>query len=83
MRTRNTGGKTTVNQNTASLLTLATPSRTIYNISAAYETQIGGYETAFRAGIQNAADKAYWAGGASNLFVGAPRVFAINASVTF
>lgn len=76
-------GSTIAYQNTASLLTIAAPSHTIFNVSASYGTEVSGFETIFRAGVQNLTDKDYWAAGANNVFVGAPRVFTLNAEVKF
>jgi iron complex outermembrane receptor protein len=65
------------------------PSWTRYDLGARYLTTIGGKLVTFRARLDNATDKNYWAsvGGASindnYLVLGAPRTLALTASIEF
>jgi iron complex outermembrane recepter protein len=57
---------------------------TIVNIGAIYDTRIAGYDTTFRAGINNVADKKYWLFQSSDYVkAGDPRTFMMSASVRF
>jgi iron complex outermembrane receptor protein len=60
------------------------------NVGARYATRVAGHAVTLRAGIDNLTDKAYWGGswggsGDSGLSggLGAPRTFALSASVDF
>lgn len=56
----------------------------IVNIGATYDTQIYGYETTFRAGINNLTDKRYWLFQSSDYVkAGDPRTYGLSASVKF
>jgi len=49
---------------------------------ARYQTRIGGHTTVFRAGVQNLADKRYWAAANYNaVWPGQPRTFFMSAQV--
>nr|WP_295376145.1 TonB-dependent receptor [Pseudoxanthomonas sp.] len=75
-------GETVAYQNTARLLTIKTPSYTLYDVSAKYQQLVGGHAVTYRAGINNLFDKTYWIGGsATYMFLGDPRTY--FASVTF
>lgn len=57
---------------------------TIVNIGAIYDTRINGYDTTFRAGINNVANKKYWLFQSSDYVkAGDPRSFLVSASVRF
>lgn len=57
---------------------------TIVNIGAIYDTQIQGYDTTFRAGINNVANKKYWLfQSADYVKAGDPRTFMVSASLRF
>ncbi|CAM3559723.1 hypothetical protein BOSP111201_12560 [Bordetella sputigena] len=57
---------------------------TIVNIGAVYDTRIAGYDTTFRAGINNVADKKYWLfQSADYVKAGDPRTFMMSASGRF
>jgi len=63
---------------------------TTVNVGARYVTRVAGTAVAFRAGIENLTNKAYWGGswggsGDSGLSggLGAPRTFALSATVDF
>lgn len=56
----------------------------IVNIGATYDTRIHGYETTFRAGINNLADKRYWLYQSSDYVkAGDPRTYSLSASLKF
>jgi iron complex outermembrane receptor protein len=56
----------------------------IVNIGATYDTRIYGYETTFRAGINNLADKRYWLYQSPDYVkAGDPRTYALSASLKF
>ncbi len=56
----------------------------IVNIGATYDTRIYGYETTFRAGINNLADKRYWLYQSPDYVkAGDPRTYALSASLRF
>ena len=56
----------------------------IINIGATYDTRIYGYETTFRAGINNLADKRYWLFQSSDYVkAGDPRTYGLSASLKF
>ncbi|ALM86244.1 TonB-dependent siderophore receptor [Bordetella sp. N] len=56
----------------------------LFNVGATYEMRVNGYETTFRAGIDNVANKRYWMYQASNYVkAGDPRTFTLTASVKF
>ncbi len=60
------------------------PDYTIFNIGATYDTRIYGYETTFRAGINNVADKRYWLfQSADYVKAGDPRTFSLSATLRF
>jgi iron complex outermembrane recepter protein len=69
--------------------TMSIPSWTRYDLGARYLTDIGGKLVTFRAQLNNATDKSYWAsvGGASvsnnYLVLGAPRTLIVSATVDF
>ena len=57
---------------------------TILNIGATYDTHIYGYETTFRAGINNVTDKRYWLYQSSDYVkAGDPRTYSLSASLKF
>jgi len=57
---------------------------TIFNIGATYDTRISGYDTTFRAGINNVANKRYWLyQSADYVKAGDPRTFSLSASIKF
>ncbi|MBO1114571.1 TonB-dependent siderophore receptor [Bordetella petrii] len=57
---------------------------TILNIGATYDTRIYGYETTFRAGINNVTDKRYWLYQSSDYVkAGDPRTYSLSASLKF
>jgi iron complex outermembrane receptor protein len=57
---------------------------TIVNIGAIYDTRLYGYDTTFRVGINNIADKKYWLFQSSDYIkAGDPRTFMASASVRF
>lgn len=59
-------------------------SYTLLNIGATYETRIAGYETTFRAGINNLANKRYWLYQTPEYIKpGDPRTYSLSASVKF
>ncbi|WP_459615461.1 TonB-dependent siderophore receptor [Bordetella sp. 2513F-2] len=56
----------------------------IVNIGATYDTRIQGYDTTFRAGINNVFDKRYWLYQSSDYVkAGDPRIFSLSASLHF
>lgn len=58
------------------------PSYVRVDAGARYQTRIGGHTTIFRAGIQNVADKRYWAAANYNaVWPGQPRTFFLSAQV--
>lgn len=64
------------------------PSWTRLDLGARYLTIISGKAVTFRARVDNATDRAYWASaggypGANYLVLGAPRTFSLSASVDF
>ncbi|CAB3842315.1 Ferric-anguibactin receptor FatA [Achromobacter insuavis] len=60
------------------------PGYAIVNIGATYDTRIYGYETTFRAGVNNLADKRYWLYQSPNYVkVGDPRTYGLSASLKF
>jgi iron complex outermembrane receptor protein len=58
------------------------PGRTVYDIGMRYALQVAGRPVTVRAGVQNLANKAYWAG---QLYsgLGAPRTFLLSTTVDF
>ncbi|QSY67760.1 TonB-dependent receptor [Bordetella holmesii] len=57
---------------------------TLVNIDATYDTRIAGYETTFRAGINNLANKRYWLyQTAEYIKPGDPRTYSLSATVKF
>ncbi|WP_240702195.1 TonB-dependent siderophore receptor [Trinickia terrae] len=53
-----------------------------FDAGAAYQMQIGGHSTVFRAGVQNLTDKRYWAAANYNsVWPGQPRTFFLSAQV--
>lgn len=63
---------------------LRTPAYTLLNLGATYDTVVGGYDTTFRASINNAADKRYWMYQYANYVkAGDPRTFSLSATVRF
>lgn len=68
--------------------TLNVPGWTRFDIGSRYELNLGGHDLTLRARIGNVLDKNYWASsggypGSGYLVVGAPRTFALNASLDF
>ncbi|MBV7485062.1 TonB-dependent receptor [Bordetella sp. BOR01] len=60
------------------------PDYAIVNIGATYDTRIYGYETTFRAGINNVADKRYWLYQSPDYVkAGDPRTYSLSASLKF
>ena len=60
------------------------PDFAIVNIGATYDTRIYGYETTFRAGINNLANKRYWLYQSSDYIkAGDPRTYGLSASLKF
>lgn len=60
------------------------PDYAIVNIGATYDTRIYGYETTFRAGINNVADKRYWLYQSPDYVkAGDPRTYSLSASLRF
>ncbi len=60
------------------------PDFAIVNIGATYDTRIHGYETTFRAGINNVANKRYWLYQSSDYIkAGDPRTYGLSASLKF
>lgn len=60
------------------------PDYAIVNIGATYDTRIYGYDTTFRAGINNLADKRYWLYQSSDYVkAGDPRTYGLSASIKF
>ncbi|MBO9354397.1 TonB-dependent siderophore receptor [Bordetella petrii] len=60
------------------------PGYAIVNIGARYDTRIYGYETTFRAGINNLADKRYWLYQSPDYVkAGDPRTYSLSASLRF
>ncbi len=60
------------------------PGRVTYDLGARYATKISGTPVTFRATVLNATNKAYWGMPLlSSLALGAPRTFALSASVDF
>lgn len=57
---------------------------TIINIGASYDTQISGYDTTIRAGINNLTNKRYWLY-QSEYYIkaGDPRTYSLSASIAF
>jgi len=56
----------------------------IVNVGATYDTRIYGYETTFRAGINNLADKRYWLYQSEGYVkAGDPRTYGLSASLKF
>ena len=56
----------------------------IVNVGATYDTRIHGYETTFRAGINNLANKRYWLYQSSDYVkAGDPRTYGLSASLKF
>nr|WP_231755500.1 TonB-dependent receptor [Bordetella sp. N] len=57
---------------------------TIFNLGATYDTRIYGYDTTFRAGINNLTNKRYWLyQSADYVKAGDPRTFSLSASLKF
>lgn len=57
---------------------------TIVNIGAIYDTRLYGYDTTFRAGINNLANKKYWMfQSADYVKAGDPRSFMVSATLRF
>lgn len=57
---------------------------TIVNIGATYDTRIYGYNTTFRAGINNLTNKRYWLFQSENYVkAGDPRTYSLSASIAF
>jgi iron complex outermembrane receptor protein len=68
--------------------TLELPSWTRLDLGARYLTTISGKAVTFRARVDNATDRNYWASaggypGANYLVLGAPRTFSLSASIDF
>ncbi|RYX93854.1 MAG: TonB-dependent receptor [Comamonadaceae bacterium] len=68
--------------------TQSVPSWTRVDLGARYITEVAGKAVTFRARMENAANKDYWASvggypGAGYLVLGAPRTVSLNASVDF
>ncbi|MBB6576673.1 iron complex outermembrane receptor protein [Comamonas odontotermitis] len=65
--------------------TLRAPSWTRVDLGARYATTMAGKRTVFRANVDNAFDRKYWAGAFADNFltVGAPRTYRVSASVDF
>jgi len=60
------------------------PDYAIVNIGATYDTRLYGYETTFRAGINNVADKRYWLYQSPDYVkAGDPRTYSLSASLRF
>jgi len=60
------------------------PDYAIVNIGATYDTRIHGYDTTFRAGINNVADKRYWLYQSPDYVkAGDPRTYSLSASLRF
>ncbi|MNW00840.1 TonB dependent receptor [compost metagenome] len=55
------------------------------DLGARYATTVAGKKTVFRANVDNAFDRKYWAGAFADNFltVGAPRTYRVSASVDF
>ena len=64
---------------------LKIPSWTTFDIGARFTATIGGTSVVLRATVRNLSNKNYWSSvqGSSNLTLGAPRTFALTASVDF
>lgn len=57
---------------------------TIVNIGASYDTRLYGYDTTFRAGINNLTNKRYWLFQSENYIkAGDPRTYSLSASIAF
>src|SRR5690606_38491441 len=57
---------------------------TVFNIGATYDTRIYGYDTTFRAGINNLTNKRYWLFQSENYIkAGDPRTYSLSATVAF
>jgi len=57
---------------------------TVFNIGATYDTRIYGYNTTFRAGINNLTNKRYWLYQSENYIkAGDPRTYSLSASIAF
>ncbi|MFT3804426.1 MAG: TonB-dependent siderophore receptor [Burkholderiaceae bacterium] len=60
------------------------PGRTIFDVGARYATRVSGRPLTLRAGIANLTNKAYWGMPLlSSLALGAPRTFALSATMDF
>ena len=63
---------------------LSVPGRTVFDLGARYTTKVSGRTVVVRAAVTNVANKAYWAKPHyTSLALGAPRTFALSASVDF
>jgi iron complex outermembrane receptor protein len=63
---------------------LSVPGRTVFDVGARYATQVSGRPLTLRATVTNLANKAYWAKPHyTSLALGAPRTFALSATVDF
>jgi len=68
--------------------TLELPSWSRFDLGARYVTEVAGRALTLRARVDNVADRSYWASaggypGAGYLVLGAPRTFALSATVDF
>ncbi len=65
--------------------TQSIPAWTRVDVGARYRTRVGGLPTTVRAGIENLADRNYWAAASSSfgLARGAPRTFLLSATFDF
>ena len=62
----------------------AIPSVTLFSTGAAYQTRIAGRKTSFMVGIENLANKRYWASATSSAFgAGMDRTIRFSAKVDF
>jgi iron complex outermembrane receptor protein len=62
--------------------TVTLPGYVRFDAGARYQVQIGGHTTVFRAGIQNLADKRYWAAANYNsVWPGQPRTLFVSAQI--
>ena len=60
------------------------PGYALANIGASYATRIAGYDTTFRAAVNNVADKRYWEFQYENYIKpGDPRTYSVSAKLEF
>ena len=61
---------------------LSVPGRTVFDLGVRYAVRVADRPVTLRAGVQNVANKAYWAGALTS-GTGAPRTFVASASIDF